>query len=497
MRFFLPHTIQARLILSHLLVSLASVALIASYAGQILYSAVRQQAEHRYEVLSFAAARDVEGSLIDYLSGQSSNERVRQSLARIFSSQPEVHYTIYLPDGIPLMDSSGNLPPAADPQTRPELWEALSRQTGEGEVFRRSWQGEEFLYLVTRIEREDQVYGLLSINIPLEAVLKPARSSLLLLIGFALIIGLVMSVAGFFLARSLAEPIEQITHAAESLTSDKMSARFDSSTNLQEINLLAVAFNNMAARLESYVNELRSFVANASHELRTPLTSIKLRVEALRNGALDDPPVSERFLGEVESEVDRMSSMVNDLLDLSRIETGLDPSRHEPVDLATITYDVFDAFKVRAERAEIQLGSSIHPDLPPVMGNEEQLRRMLYNLVDNAVKYTARNGRVEISLEVNEQGGNLLLKVSDTGYGIAPVHLPHLFERFYRVEATRPRYGPSTGSGLGLPIAKSIIEAHGGKIGVDSQLGQGTVFWVELSTLKMPISRANMNGTGE
>lgn len=486
MRFLLPHTIQVRLILSHLLVSFISVALIAYYAGQILFSAVRQQVEHRYEVLSFAAARDVEGVLIDYMSGQASEDRVRQSLSQVFSKQPEVHYTIYLPDGIPLIDSSGRLPPAANPQTRPELWEALNSQTGEGEVFRPGWQGGEFLYLVTRIEREGQVYGLLSINMPLDAVLNPARSSLLLLVASALIIGLVISVAGFFLARSLAGPIEQITQAAESLTSDKMNARFDSSTHLQEINRLAEAFNNMAARLQTYVNELRSFVANASHELRTPLTSIKLRVEALRNGALDDPPVTERFLGEIEGEVDRMSSMVNDLLDLSRIETGLDSSQRAPVDLAAVAYDVYDAFKVRAERAEIQLESSIHQGLQSVMGNEEQLRRMLYNLVDNAVKYTSRNGRVEISLDTSEQEGILVLKVSDTGYGIAPVHLPHLFERFYRVEATRPRFGSSTGSGLGLPIAKSIVEAHGGKIGVSSRLGNGTVFWIELPILKLP-----------
>jgi len=488
MRFLLPRTIQTRLILSHLLVSLISVALIAYYAGQILFSAVRQQVEHRYEVLSFAAARDIEGALIDYMSGQASEASIRQSLSQIFANQPEIHYTIYLPDGLPLMDSSGVLPPAANPQTRPELWEALTRQTGEGEVFRQGWQGGEILYLVTRIEREGQVYGLLSINVPLKAVMNPARSALLWLVVSALVIGLVMSVVGYFLARSLAGPIKQITQAAESLTGDTMSARFDSSTHLDEINRMAEAFNNMASRLQTHVNELRTFVANASHELRTPLTSIKLRVEALRSGALDDPPVTERFLGEIEGEVDRMSSMVNDLLDLSRIETGLDSSQHEPVDLSVVAHDVYDAFKVRAERAEIQLESSIYPGLQPVMGNEEQLRRMLYNLVDNAVKYTSRNGRVEISLDAGESEGTLILKVCDTGYGIAPVHLPHLFERFYRVEATRPRYGSSTGSGLGLPIAKSIVEAHAGKIGVSSQLGQGSVFWVELPTITSQVA---------
>ena len=291
-----------------------------------------------------------------------------------------------------------------------------------------------------------------------------------------------MSVIGYFLARGLAGPIKNITQSAESLASGKMNSRVSLPAQPQEIQRLAEAFNNMAVRLQSHVDELRSFVANASHELRTPLTSIKLRVEALRDGALDDPPVTQRFLAEIEGEVDRLSSLVADLLDLSRIESGLDPSQRAPVDLAVVANDVAEAFRVRAERAEIELRAEIRPDLPPVLGNEEQLRRMLYNLVDNAIKYTSRSGSVTIYLEPGDRDGTVILKVSDTGFGIAPAYLPHIFERFYRVEATRPRFGPSHGSGLGLSIAKSIAEAHGGEIGVTSQIGTGTTFWIELPT---------------
>jgi signal transduction histidine kinase len=273
-----------------------------------------------------------------------------------------------------------------------------------------------------------------------------------------------------------------MTQMAETLASGQMNARVVPPKRIQEMNRLAEAFNNMAARLQIYVDELRSFVANASHELRTPLTSIKLRVEALRSGALDDPPVTERFLAEIEGEVDRMSSMVNDLLDLSRIEAGLSPVNRTPVDLAALANDVCEAFKARADRAGIELEASIQPDLPPVLGNDDQLRRVLYNLMDNGIKYTARGGRVTLVLEAGKRNGTAIFKVSDTGFGIAPAHLPHIFERFYRVEATRPRFGPSQGSGLGLPIAKSIAEAHGGQIGVSSKVGQGTTFWVELPT---------------
>jgi two-component system phosphate regulon sensor histidine kinase PhoR len=271
-----------------------------------------------------------------------------------------------------------------------------------------------------------------------------------------------------------------MTQTSESLSRGDLGARVNTSTDTYEINRLAEAFNNMAGRLQAHVFELRSFVSNASHELRTPLTSIKLRVEALRNGALDDPPVTKQFLSEIESEVDRLSIMVNDMLDLSRIEAGLENSELEPVDLGIIIMEVYEVFKARAESAGVSLEASVEPELPTVLGAEDQLRRMLYNMVDNAIKYTPRGGSVKLSIEADFQARTVIIRVKDSGYGIAPEQLPRVFERFYRVEATRPRYGPPQGSGLGLAIAKSITEIHGGKIGVSSQLGRGSTFWVEL-----------------
>jgi len=391
-----------------------------------------------------------------------------------------LRYTIYLPDGSPVVDSTGSLPPSATPESAPEIWDAMQRDGVEGEYFRRNPDRSESLYLAVRIEHDGKIYGILHLAVPLDDHLSSARSSLLLLVASALGVGLGMSVIGFFLARGLAEPIQNMTQTAEILARGEMGARVLPPTDPQEIHRLAEAFNNMAGRLQGHVDELRSFVANASHELRTPLTSIKLRVESLRNGALDDPGVSVRFLAEIESEVDRLSSMVNDLLDLSRIEAGLEATKRLPVDLSAVANEVHAAFKVRADRAGIRLTARVIPDLRPVLGNEDQLRRMLYNLVDNALKYTPHGGQVEISLDNSEHLGWVVLMVKDTGFGIAAAQLPHIFERFYRVEATRPRYGTSQGSGLGLPIAKSIAETHGGHIGVTSQVSKGTTFWVEL-----------------
>ena len=477
-----PRSIQARLIFSHLLVSLISLTLISAYASHILYTSVRRQVERHYEDLIFVVANQMEGILAAYQAGSTGSDQVARAIEHIFPDSEEAQFTVYLPDGVPLVDRSGSLPPPATQETAPELWDALNGPTGEGKYFRKDEGGGESLYLAVRIEQNQQALGVLRIVVPLDTALSPTRSSLGLLVVSALIVGLGMSVVGFFLARSIANPILSVTRAAESLVSSNMQARLEPPTGPHEVYRMAEAFNNMALRLQTHVDELHSFVANASHELRTPLTSIKLRVEALRNGALDDPPVTERFLAEIEGEVDRLSYLVNDLLDLSRIETGLDPTQRIPMDLAAIANDVFASFRVRAERAEIRMESAIRSGLPPVSGNEEQLRRMLYNLVDNAIKYTSVGGNVKIFLDEDREGW-VVLKVSDTGFGIAPGHLPHIFERFYRVEATRPRYGPSHGSGLGLPIAKSIAEAHGGEIGVSSQVGSGTTFWVKLPTI--------------
>ncbi len=480
MKYILPRTIQARLILSHLFVSLLSVAVISLYSGQLLYKAVRTEVEHRYEDHLFYAVNQIERPFQDYLGRQTNVEQLRQVLEQALANQPDIQYALFLPDGSPLLSRSGELPPPASRENAPELWVALETTFGEGEQFRPNAQGQEALYLAMRVQQDSQVLGILRLEIPLESALNPARRALSVLIASALLVALAMGIFGYFLAHSVASPIERITQTAENLAKGDMTARVASPKTPHEIHRLAQAFNHMASRLETYVNEMRSFVANASHELRTPLTSIKLRVEALRNGALDDPPVTERFLAEVESEVDRLSRMVNDLLDLSRIEAGLEANLRTPVDMAALTSDVYEAFKARAERSGIHLYQTIETGLPPILGVEDQLRRMLYNLVDNAIKYTPRGGRVEISLKSGSRPGTLRLAVMDSGYGIAPSHLPHVFERFYRVEATRPRFGPPQGSGLGLPIAKSIAETHGGEIGVSSQLGKGSTFWVEL-----------------
>ena len=218
----------------------------------------------------------------------------------------------------------------------------------------------------------------------------------------------------------------------------------------------------------------RDFVANASHELRTPLTSIKGFVEALEDGAVADPPTAQRFLGKIRTHADRMASLVGDLLELSRLESGERPPRWEPLVPAALVDEVVASFAEAARRKDTALVAHGSGG-PEVVSDPERLRGILENLVENAIKYTPPGGRVEVSARAGPDGG-ALFTVADNGPGIAAEHLPRIFERFYRVDKARSR--DLGGTGLGLSIVKHLAEGMRAAVSVESEPGGGTRFTV-------------------
>jgi two-component system phosphate regulon sensor histidine kinase PhoR len=218
----------------------------------------------------------------------------------------------------------------------------------------------------------------------------------------------------------------------------------------------------------------RDFVANASHELRTPLTSIRGFVEALEDGAIDEQDTAQRFLGKIRTHSDRMAALVDDLLELSRLESGERPPRFEEVLPAEVVDDVLASFKHLAETRGIQLHRG-DVGAPAVITDADRLRRILENLVENAVKYTGTGGRVEVSSRRGE-GSGAVVEVKDNGPGIGAEHLLRIFERFYRVDKARSR--ELGGTGLGLSIVRHLAEGMGAAVTVDSEPGKGTTFRV-------------------
>jgi two-component system phosphate regulon sensor histidine kinase PhoR len=235
-----------------------------------------------------------------------------------------------------------------------------------------------------------------------------------------------------------------------------------------------ITFNDVSERQR--VDRIRrDFVANASHELRTPLTSIRGFVEALEDGGMEEPETAKRFLSRIRANADRMASLVDDLLELSRLESGAQPPSLEELDCAAVVADVVASFAKIAGRKSITLSARASP-VPPVVGDSDRLRRVLEHLVDNALKYTPDGGRV--SVQVEPQGAGASVSVHDSGPGIGPEHLPRLFERFYRVDTARSR--ELGGTGLGLSIVKHLAESMGASVLVTSVPGQGSTFAVRL-----------------
>jgi signal transduction histidine kinase len=247
-----------------------------------------------------------------------------------------------------------------------------------------------------------------------------------------------------------------------------------------EVGRLIMAFNETLERLEKLFTAQSRFLADISHELRTPLTTIRGNVDLLRKTGAD--PES---LDAVQSETDRMIRLVGDLLLLSRAEAGNLPLAHDPVEMDTLLLEVFQQARVLAQdRVEVTIGFLEQVSVP---GDRDRLKQLLLNLVTNAIQYSPAGGRIVLSLRTVDQW--LHLTVADNGPGIPPQDLPHIFDRFYRVEASRSR-NPLGGSGLGLSIARWIAIGHEGRIEVVSELGKGTTFsvWLPLTKLQVESS---------
>ncbi len=239
----------------------------------------------------------------------------------------------------------------------------------------------------------------------------------------------------------------------------------------------------------------RDFISNLSHELRSPLASLRAVVETLQDGALDDPPAAVRFLDRAEREVDTMTQMVDELTELSQIESGQIRLRLAPVTIPEIVHVPLERSREQAERGGLELLVQIPDDLPPVLVDSERIQQVVTNLLHNAIKFTPPGGTVMLEASIANAGNatpyEVTVAISDTGSGIAKQDLPRIFERFYKSDRARTR--GRGGTGLGLAIARHIIQSHGGRLWVRSKEGKGSTFYftLPLAAAAMPISPAD------
>ncbi len=281
---------------------------------------------------------------------------------------------------------------------------------------------------------------------------------------------------GLWLADRAMRPVHAITQAARTISETDLNHRLNMNSK-DELGELANTFDAMLARLQTAFERQRQFVADASHELRTPLTIVNL--EASRALASKRTPEEyQRALGVIRSENEFMGHLVNDLLMLARMDAGQMAMEKTPLDLSDLTLEAVERLIPLAERKNVRLETG---DLPEVniVGDRRYLLQMLSNLVENGIKYTG-GAEKRVCVETGSDGNSAWVRVSDTGEGIPPEHLPHLFDRFYRVDKARSRGEDESqgGNGLGLSIVNWIVQAHGGEVRVESVPGTGTTFEV-------------------
>ncbi len=229
-------------------------------------------------------------------------------------------------------------------------------------------------------------------------------------------------------------------------------------------------FQNMT-RLRKLETIRQDFISNISHELRTPLASLKALTETLQEGALDDPPAAKRFLSQMETEIDALSLMVSEILELSRIESGRVPLKLQPASPEDMIQHAVERLELQAQRASIQVSIEIAPDCPPTLADPSRLEQVLVNILHNAIKNTPQGGKIHISAKQIEE--KILVMVQDNGVGIPEKDLTRIFERFYKTDRARS----GSGTGLGLAISKHLVEAHGGTIWAESIEGLGSTFF--------------------
>jgi len=214
----------------------------------------------------------------------------------------------------------------------------------------------------------------------------------------------------------------------------------------------------------------QDFISNISHELRTPIASVKALAETLNEGAVEDPSVAKDFLSRINAEADKLAQMVQELGELSRIESGEAPLQIRSINIAEAIGHAVDRLRAQADRAELKLDIDSPPTLPEVLADEARVEQVLVNLIHNAIKFTPSGGRISISAKAKDN--DIMVSVADTGIGIPPDDLPRIFERFYKADKSRT----GGGTGLGLAIAKHIVEAHDGRIWAESVEGKGSNF---------------------
>jgi signal transduction histidine kinase len=365
-------------------------------------------------------------------------------------------------------------PPPRSPFDRPELENAI--RGGIVITEHNDENGQSMLFTVAPIHNIPQPPTFIQLSVPtknLQDIVLKRWIVLWLIFAFVTTLALLVTI---LISRSITRPLITLRESAIQLSQGDFSHRI-TYTGVDEIGEVAKAFNEMARQVENMLEEQRAFASNTAHELRTPLTTIRLRSEALRHDTQLDEAIAKQYIAEIDDEVTRLGSLIEDLTLLSRFDAGRAELGQGQLDLRRFAINMEKQMRPQATAKKIQLNLSVPNNPIIVNASLSHLTVVFRNLLDNAIKYTPNGGK--ITWHISECVDGICSIIEDNGRGVDPEYLPNLFERFYRADKSRSRNIP--GTGLGLALTKSIIEAYGGLITIES-IGKdegttATVLW--------------------
>ncbi len=473
-------SLRAKLILSYLTVTLGAILILSfavllavqNYATNAQVESLRKLATYRAQRLEFAY----------HLTGDTWSDA---TLGRVLSNDP-VLIVIVDKTGKQVMGSQPGGVIIGDDDTstlKQALTKALQGQIGNGSL-NATFQGASFSYVSMPLEDGgqqtnggQQIIGAMYLAEPfaLDGDFLKLINQAIFVAGFVVV--LIAILFSLLLARNLTRPLESLTLAAEQMKQGKYAQRVIPPRAQDELGRLALTFNEMADTIETDVNELRrqelvrrDLIANIAHDLATPLTAIQGFSEALADDMIPDTVARQETAQRIGREVQRLRRLVGEMQHMSSLELGHARLDLAPLDLHSLVDETLAVLAPECEQMNIALRNEILPSMPPVLADSDRVTQVLLNLLDNARRHTPEGGTIRVGATPKET--SLHIWISDTGRGIGPADLPHIFERFYR--ADRSRTGTTGGSGLGLSIVKAIITAHGGVIWAQSTPGQGT-----------------------
>lgn len=476
----IPRSLRSRLLLTYLFLMVLGLGGLILWTGLRLEEAVIEQAEHELELEALLMANALREPLGKWIAdpGKADGGRSLDILIYSYAQSLGARVTILDTASRVVVSSLEAIPPRHVEQDHPEILAAYSGREVH-DIRWDEWQNEQRLFVGAPIlAEEDKVQGVVQLSTSMGPIYAEIQNTWISLVVAGSVVLAATVLVSLLLARQVADPIRKLTVVAENMATGNLDQQVRPA-GPDEIERLGRVFNRMAERVRETLAHQQTFVANAAHELRSPLTSLQLRIEMLQNHGQDNPERARRYMSQMEREVKHLHRLVEHLLILSSADEGREQPRL-PLDLALILYDLADEMEPLIQTNGLRLRMDVPPHLPGVVADAEAMRIVIRNLLDNAFKYTPAGGQIVLTARAEPTA--VVVQVSDTGMGIPADALPHIFERFYRADKARSR--AQGGAGLGLSIVKTLIEAHGGQVGAESAIGQGTRVWFSLPILQ-------------